>query len=73
MVRLDGVDATALAASGRQVGVGVYPAAPYYAARDADPSALLLGFGALSERAIDEGIGRLAEAAAAAQVPPASR
>ena len=63
MVRLDGVDAAALAAAGRHRGVGVYPAAPYYAARAADPSALLLGFGALSEDAIEEGIGRLAEAA----------
>jgi GntR family transcriptional regulator/MocR family aminotransferase len=61
MVRLDGIDAAALAAAGRQRGVGVYPAAPYYAARAADPSALLLGFGALDERAIDEGIRRLAE------------
>jgi GntR family transcriptional regulator/MocR family aminotransferase len=64
MVRLEGIDAAALAAGARRRGVGVYPAAPYYAARSADPSALLLGFGALNERAIDAGIARLADVAA---------
>ncbi|HEV8635052.1 MAG TPA: PLP-dependent aminotransferase family protein [Chloroflexota bacterium] len=71
MVRLPGVDATALARTARRRGVGVYPAAPYYAgsARRPDPSALLLGFGALGEAAIDEGVRRLTAAAAVA-IPP---
>jgi GntR family transcriptional regulator/MocR family aminotransferase len=64
MARLPGVDATALARAARRRGVGVYPAAPYYATPGRqDPSALLLGFGALSQSAIEEGIRRLAEAA----------
>jgi GntR family transcriptional regulator/MocR family aminotransferase len=68
MVKLGGVDAAELASAARSRGVGVYPAAPYYAARPPDPSALLLGFGALSESAIDEGIGRLAASAAVTQM-----
>jgi GntR family transcriptional regulator/MocR family aminotransferase len=65
MARLPGIDATALARAARRRGVGVYPAAPYYAsgARPPDPSALLLGFGALGEAAIEEGVRRLAAAA----------
>ena len=42
----------------RERGVGVYPAAPYYA-RPPEHLELLLGYAALGEEAIREGIGRL--------------
>lgn len=45
----------------RDRGVGVYPAAPYYA-RPPEHLELLLGYAALGEEAIAEGVGRLAEA-----------
>ena len=45
----------------RERGVGVYPAAPFYAQPPAHAE-LLLGYAALSEQSIREGIGRLREA-----------
>ncbi|HEY8515549.1 MAG TPA: PLP-dependent aminotransferase family protein [Candidatus Binatia bacterium] len=54
-------DVTRLRAACRERGVGVYPAAHFYA--EPPPYAeLLLGYGSLSERAIREGIRRLAQA-----------
>jgi GntR family transcriptional regulator/MocR family aminotransferase len=47
----------------RERGVGVYPAAPYYA-RPPDHLELLLGYAALGEEAIREGIARLRQALA---------
>jgi GntR family transcriptional regulator/MocR family aminotransferase len=68
MARLPGIDATGLARAARRRGVGVYPAAPYYASDvRPDPSALLFGFGALGEAAIEEGVRRLAAAAGLAR------
>ena len=46
-------------------GVGIYPIAPYYLTRPPPRAAFLLGFSALEENEIAEGIGRLAEALAA--------
>ncbi|MEW6270171.1 MAG: PLP-dependent aminotransferase family protein, partial [Thermodesulfobacteriota bacterium] len=54
-------DVTRLRAACRERGVGVYPAAHFYAAPP--PYAeLLLGYGGLGERAIREGVRRLAQA-----------
>jgi len=40
------------------VGVGVYPAAPYYL-RPPERASLLMGYTGLNERAIEEGLRRL--------------
>jgi GntR family transcriptional regulator/MocR family aminotransferase len=64
LVRLPGLRASAVRAlreACRQRGVGVYPAAPFYA-RPPAHAEILLGYGALSEEAIAEGVRRLAEA-----------
>ena len=52
-----------LRAACRERGVGVYPAAPFYA-RPPAHAELLLGYASLSEASIREGIGRLREALA---------
>jgi DNA-binding transcriptional MocR family regulator len=44
----------------RERGVGVYPAAPYYA-RPPEHAELLLGYAALNEEAIRVGVERLSE------------
>jgi GntR family transcriptional regulator/MocR family aminotransferase len=44
-------------------GVGIYPIAPYYLTRPPPRATFLLGFSALDEKQIAEGIRRLAEAA----------
>jgi GntR family transcriptional regulator / MocR family aminotransferase len=46
-------------------GVGLYPIAPYYLTRPPPRAAFLLGFSALDEKQIAEGVRRLAEALAA--------
>ncbi len=64
LLRLDGLsrrDVPALCDACRERGVGVYPAAPFYA-RPPSHAELLLGYGGLSEAAIREGIRRLAVA-----------
>ena len=54
-------DVSRLRAACRERGVGVYPAAPFYA--EPPPRAeLLLGYASLGERAIREGVRRLREA-----------
>jgi GntR family transcriptional regulator/MocR family aminotransferase len=45
-------------------GVGIYPIAPYYDTRPPPRAAFLLGFSALEEKEIAEGVRRLAEALA---------
>jgi GntR family transcriptional regulator/MocR family aminotransferase len=50
-----------LRAACRERGVGVYPAAPFYA-RPPAHAELLLGYAALGEETIREGVGRLREA-----------
>jgi len=57
---LSGRDAPRLRAACRERGVGVYPAAHFYA-RPPRHAELLLGYGGLDERAIREGIRRLAQ------------
>lgn len=64
LLRLDGLsrrDIPRLRAACRERGVGVYPASPFYA-RPPAHAELLLGYGGLGERAIREGIRRLAQA-----------
>ena len=64
LLRLDQLrqrDVSRLRAACRARGVGVYPAAPFYA-RPPAHAELLLGYGGLDERAIAEGIKRLREA-----------
>ena len=51
-------DATRLRDACRRRGVGVYPAAPFYA-RPPAHTELLLGYAALTEDVIREGIARL--------------
>jgi len=62
LVRFPGRDAVAIARAARARGVGVYPAAPSYVAREAPQDLVLLGFGALAESTIDTGITHLATA-----------
>jgi GntR family transcriptional regulator/MocR family aminotransferase len=54
-------DVPRLRAACRERGVGVYPAAPFYA-RPPARAELLLGYAALGERAIRDGVRRLREA-----------
>ncbi len=64
LLRLEGVarrDVPRLRDACRERGVGVYPASPFYAHPPAHAE-LLLGYGGLSERAIREGVRRLAQA-----------
>ena len=64
LLRLDELrmaDVRALRAACRQRGVGVYPAAPFYA-RPPRRAEVLLGYGALSEETIREGVRRLRRA-----------
>src|SRR6185369_428750 len=64
LLRLDGLsrrDVPRLRAACRERGVGVYPAAPFYA-RPPAHAELVLGYGGLSERSIHEGVRRLAQA-----------
>jgi GntR family transcriptional regulator/MocR family aminotransferase len=56
----------------RRRGVGVYPAAPFYA-RPPAHAEILLGYGALDEDAIREGVRRLAEALGEAEREGARR
>jgi GntR family transcriptional regulator/MocR family aminotransferase len=58
---LAGRDVARLRAACRERGVGVYPAAHFYA-RPPRHAELLLGYGGLDERAITEGVRRLARA-----------
>jgi GntR family transcriptional regulator/MocR family aminotransferase len=55
---LDAREVTRLRQACRELGVGVYPAAPFYA-RPPAHAELLLGYAALSEETIREGIKRL--------------
>jgi GntR family transcriptional regulator/MocR family aminotransferase len=64
LLRLDELaarDVRRLREACRERGVGVYPAAPFYA-RPPARAELLLGYGALDEGAIHEGVRRLREA-----------
>ena len=64
MMRIPGLEAGAVPAlrrACRQLGVGVYPTAPFYA-RPPAQAELLLGYAALSEDTIREGIRRLRRA-----------
>src|SRR5262249_60633235 len=64
LVRIDELsrrDVTRLRAACRERGVGVYPAAPFYD-RPPPHAELLVGYGALGERAIREGVRRLHQA-----------
>lgn len=54
-------DTSRLRAACRERGVGVYPAAHFYA-KPPPHAELLLGYGGLTERAIREGIRRLGQA-----------
>jgi GntR family transcriptional regulator/MocR family aminotransferase len=47
-----------LVANAERVGVGIYPAAPYYL-RPPERASLLMGYTGLNERAIEEGLRRL--------------
>jgi GntR family transcriptional regulator / MocR family aminotransferase len=58
---LSGRDVPRLRAACRERGVGVYPAAPFYARRPVRAE-LLLGYAALNERQVRDGIRRLREA-----------
>lgn len=58
MLPLRDVDDRAAARAAALRGVGVYPARPYYTSSPPQ-SALLLGYAALAEPAIDEGVRRL--------------
>jgi len=63
LVRLpSGIDEATVARRAWDLGVAVYPAAPYYASPVARPG-LVLGYAALDEQHIEEGIRRLALAA----------
>jgi GntR family transcriptional regulator/MocR family aminotransferase len=62
MLTLRGLDEAAVAAAAEARGVGVYPAGPYYSEPAAHGGALLLGFAALDERRIEEGIRLLGQA-----------
>jgi GntR family transcriptional regulator/MocR family aminotransferase len=67
LLRLPGVarrDATRLREACRERGVGVYPAAHFYA-KPPPHAELLLGYGGLSERAIRDGVRRLGQALSA--------
>ena len=59
--QLDARETPRLRTACRERGVGVYPAAPFYA-RPPAHAELLLGYAALSEETIREGIGRLRDA-----------
>jgi DNA-binding transcriptional MocR family regulator len=64
LARLEGLgrrNVPRLRAARRERGVGVYPAAPYYARPPAEAE-LVVGYGALGERAIREGVRRLRQA-----------
>ncbi|RMG99433.1 MAG: PLP-dependent aminotransferase family protein [Chloroflexi bacterium] len=54
------LEETAVISAAAQVGVGIYPGAPYHLQPDPPPS-ILLGFSGLSENEIEEGIRRLAD------------
>ena len=54
----EGVGETAVIAAAADVGVGTYPAAPYFL-NQPSPPAILLGFSGLSEPEIAEGVARL--------------
>lgn len=74
VVRLPGLDGETLEelvrdAAGR--GVGVYPLAPYFLEAREEP-ALLMGYAALDEERIREGVRRLAEAVRACKLAAAS-
>jgi len=55
---LDAHEVTRLRQACREVGVGVYPAAPFYA-KPPSHAELLLGYAALAEDAIRDGVKRL--------------
>ncbi|MCB8979374.1 MAG: PLP-dependent aminotransferase family protein [Ardenticatenaceae bacterium] len=59
----EGLVETAVIEVAAQVGVGVYPAAPYFM-NQPSPPAILLGFSGLSEPEIAQGVARLGEALA---------
>jgi GntR family transcriptional regulator/MocR family aminotransferase len=64
LLRIPGLDArevTRLRQACRELGVGVYPAAPFYA-RPPAQAELLLGYAALPEETIREGVRRLRRA-----------
>ena len=69
IVLAEGIDEEAVAREAAKLGVGVYPAGPYHARPVARPG-LVLGYSALDETAIVEGIRRLRQAIDA-QVPRA--
>jgi GntR family transcriptional regulator / MocR family aminotransferase len=64
LIRIPGLDAREvprLRQACRELGVGVYPASPFYASPPADAE-LLLGYAALAEETICEGVRRLRRA-----------
>jgi GntR family transcriptional regulator/MocR family aminotransferase len=61
LVLADGLDDDAVARRAGELGVGVYPARPYFARPPARPG-LILGYAALDEAGIAEGIRRLRQA-----------
>ena len=56
-----GADEAAVVAAAADRGVGLYGMSAYRTSRSADPPQLVLGFGTLSERAIRDGIGTVAD------------
>jgi GntR family transcriptional regulator/MocR family aminotransferase len=57
----DGVDPDAVAAAAAERSVGLYPMSEYRALTDPRPPELVLGFGNLTEGAIDRGIANVAD------------
>lgn len=59
----DGGDARELAERARRLGVGIYPATPYWMdERDADPSAFIMGYSSIPQDRIEPGVRLLAQA-----------
>jgi GntR family transcriptional regulator/MocR family aminotransferase len=61
VVLADGLDEEMVAREAAGQGIGVYPAGPYFARPVARPG-LILGYAALDEAGIEEGIKRLRQA-----------
>ena len=57
----DGADETAVIAAARERSVGIYGMSEYRSSRGTTPPQLVLGFGNLSERAIEAGIARIGD------------
>jgi GntR family transcriptional regulator/MocR family aminotransferase len=57
----EGLDERAVAAAARERSVGLYPMSDYRTAEHSGPPELVLGFGNLTESAIERGIARVAD------------